>query len=210
MKKIQYGCGPGPQPKGWINFDSSPTLLISKIPIFGHLLTSKRVKFEKKTRYGDIVKGIPIREETCDAVFCSHVLEHLSYDDFLVAIKNTHRILKNNSIFGLIVPDFEYHINQYINDINSDSKSSASISLLRNTHLGYEKHRAKTVFDRIISIYGNSRHLWMWDKYSLTKKLENVGFHSIKIHEKCDSDNMFNEVVNEERLINSLFITCRK
>src|SRR6478609_9406318 len=96
MKKlyVQYGCGLS-APKEWKNFDGSPTLRIQKIPIIGSVLKSKlNVTFPSNVLYGDIVKGLPVNANSCDGIYCSHILEHLSLQDFRQALKNSFEILK--------------------------------------------------------------------------------------------------------------------
>ena len=81
---IQYGCGLS-APENWVNFDSSPTLRLQKIPLIGGIATRK-VRFPDNIKYGDIVKGLPnIPYNSCDGVYCSHVLEHLSLEDMRIA-----------------------------------------------------------------------------------------------------------------------------
>lgn len=64
-----------------------------------------RKRFPKHMKCGDIVAGLPIKESSYSGVHASHVLEHFSIDDFRVALLNTHRLLKQNGTFRLVVPD---------------------------------------------------------------------------------------------------------
>lgn len=90
---------------GWVNFDSSPTLVIQKIPLLGRLLRSKlNCIFDDDIRYGDIAKGLPIRNNSVDGLFYSHVLEHLSYADFHTALNNSYRYLKRGGYSVLWFP----------------------------------------------------------------------------------------------------------
>lgn len=83
MKKyVQYGCGLS-APKEWINFDVSPTLRIQKVPILGTLLKKRlNINFPTNVLHGDIIEGLPIERNSCDGLCCSHLLEHLSFQDF--------------------------------------------------------------------------------------------------------------------------------
>lgn len=77
---IQYGCGLA-APEGWINFDASPTLRVQKIPLVGKTIVKflHPVIFPDNVKYGDIIAGLPgIEPESCDGIYCSHVLEHLA------------------------------------------------------------------------------------------------------------------------------------
>ena len=73
---IQYGCGLC-APKEWLNFDVSPTLRIQKTPVLGSLLKPVlNTTFPPNVKYGDIVRGLPVKDESAKAVYCSHTLEH--------------------------------------------------------------------------------------------------------------------------------------
>jgi hypothetical protein len=89
---VQFGCG-WDAPTNWLNYDASPTIRVEKIPIIGKLLSSTLKKnpapFPKNVKYGNSVRGLPLKESSCDGVYCSHVLEHL-------ALKDCRRALLNN------------------------------------------------------------------------------------------------------------------
>jgi len=100
-------------------------------------------------------------------VYCSHILEHLSLDDFKQAIINTHKILKSGGYFRLVLPDLEYSINRYIND----SSTNAASVFLKETSLGKEK-RNRGLKGFVQEWLGNSQHLWMWDYKSIEEELK--------------------------------------
>ncbi len=207
---VQYGCGKS-APDDWVNFDVSPTLRIQKAPILGLLLKSQLdVEFPKNVVYGDIIKGLPnIKPDSCDGVYCSHVLEHLSLEDFHTALRNTYKILKPGGVFRCIVPDLEFAIQQYISELKSDSKNANS-NFLKYTYLG-QKSTPKGIKARLKSLFGNDYHRWMWDHPSLTAQLENAGFKNVRTVRYGDYlDNMFEKVEYENRLINAVALECVK
>lgn len=181
MKKkyVQYGSGTKSIP-GWISFDASPTLLIQRLPIIGRLLR-KRLNciFDEEIKYGDIVKGLPIADESVDVVFCSHILEHLALEDFFKALRNTFRILKPGGIFRVVVPNLRLDIEEYWATYTSKDGYNASFNFLKNSCIGQEK-RPKDLKSLISEIVGNSRHRWMWDEKSLEKALSSEGFVDVK------------------------------
>ena len=187
---IQYGAGNQHVP-GWINFDASPTLRIQKMPLLGRLLKNRlNCIFDDEVLYGDIVKGLPIKDESADYVFCSHILEHLALADFHTAIANTFSILKHGGRLRVIVPDLRLDINDYFHSITSDVtaiRQQASINFLRNSCLGMPMSR-KSLIERLSYLYGNSGHRWMWDSESLSAALSQHGFIDIKPFKKNDSD----------------------
>ncbi|BBM02971.1 methyltransferase domain-containing protein [Microbulbifer sp. GL-2] len=202
---VQYGCG-WSAAANWKNFDASPTLRFERIPIIGKLYTKNDARFPQNVEYGDIVKGLPIPDNSCKGVYCSHILEHLSLDDFKQAIINTHKVLKSGGCFRLVLPDLEYSINKYINDSSADSASV----FLKETSLGKEK-RSRGLKGFLLEWYGNSQHLWMWDYKSIAQELENAGFIDIRKAEYGDAtDTSFTEVEDKGRWENCLGVECKK
>lgn len=206
---IHYGCGLD-APDQWQNFDASPTLRIQKIPIIGSLVKNfLNVTFPDNVLYGDIVKGLPLAQNSCDIIYCSHVLEHLALDDFREALRNTHSILKPGGVFRLVVPDLESLILKYNSDKNNNN-SDASVTFMENSLLG-TKTRTKGLKGTITTLYGNSNHLWMWDYSSLQNELRNCGFTDIKRVNFGDSGhNELSLVENKERFVDAVAISCTK
>src|SRR5262245_66367557 len=78
---VQYGCGIC-APAGWLNFDASPRLRLEQIPgICGILRSTVGLLFPSNVRFGDIVRGLPIPDNSAYGVYCSHVLENLARDE---------------------------------------------------------------------------------------------------------------------------------
>lgn len=202
---IQYGCG-WSAPKSWRNFDASPTLRFERLPLVGKLYTKNHARFPENVEYGDIVKGLPVQPDSCVGVYCSHILEHLSLEDFQKALKNTHSLLRKGGVFRLVLPDLEYSIKKYINDPADD----ASLTFMRETSLGQEK-RSRGLKGVIFFLLGNSQHLWMWDYKSMELELRHAGFVEIRRAQFGDSaDPMFGEVEERGRWDNCLGVECIK
>lgn len=208
-KYVQYGCGLCAPPE-WENYDSSPTLRLQKFPIIGKLIKEKlNVKFPDNVIYGDITKGLPVPDNSCDGVYSSHTLEHLSLKDFRIAIKNTFKILKPEGIFRCVIPDLEAAARLYISKIENDN-SYASVDFMHQTLLGKES-RDKGIKSIISAVFGNSHHLWMWDRHSLKEELIKAGFRSVREYSFNDSeDKMFFLVESKDRFENSVAMEARK
>lgn len=202
---LQYGCG-WSAPETWLNFDASPTLRYERIPILGKLYTKNKTRFPANVQHGDITKGLPVPDNSCGAVYCSHVLEHLSLNDFRIALHNTFKLLVPGGIFRFVMPDLEYMIQNYIND----SSPSAAIAFLQETLLGQER-RNRNFREFFVDWLGNSHHLWLWDYKSAELELKTAGFTNIRRAFFGDSDlGMFNDVEVFERWENCLGIECQR
>lgn len=203
--RIQYGCGLS-APVGWRNFDASPTLLVQKLPVLGDFLTRGRPRFPKNVEFGDVAKGLPLGDNSCEAVYCSHILEHLSLHDFRLALHETHRILAPGGVFRGVVPDLAFYINAYV----SGSGADAATEFMRNTDLG-EERRSVGVKGIAQAFLGNSRHRWMWDYASLEAELASAGFQEVRRAAPGDEfTEIFHDVEEPERWLDCLGFQGRK
>lgn len=194
---------------GWINIDASPSLRLSKIPFFGSYLISyiKGPEWSTKAEYGDIAKGLDIANNSCELIFMAHVLEHLSKNDFYVALNNIYSYLKPGGIFRTIVPDLEYYVNNYIERrSNIELSSQAAHEFMQSSLVGNSGSRA-SFYQRFREAFSNSRHQWMWDEPSLTEAFVQQGFKNIK---KCNygdwSDSRFKLVETEKNYLGAICI----
>lgn len=199
---VHYGCGVT-APEGWLNFDASPTLRIQRLPLVGRFA---RQLFPDAVKYGDIVAGLPVKQGSCRAVYCSHVLEHLSLTDFRRALRNSLKILKPGGVFRIVVPDLAASIKAY-----SESQcDDASIQFMRATSLGIE-NRSRGLNGLIRDYLGNAKHLWMWDYKSLAVELSAHGFGGIRAASYGDAtDQMFSKVEERSRWIDAVGIECAR
>jgi len=202
---VQYGCG-FCAPSGWRNFDASPTLVFERIPLIGLLHTKNSVRFPENVEYGNIVKGLPVPDDSCRGVYCSHVLEHLALQDFRTALHHTYRIMKAGACFRLVVPDLTHAVETYANNFSSD----AAMAFLKETGLGTETRR-RGLKGALVSWLSNSQHLWMWDYKSMSRELHDAGFTSIREAQMGDADDpMFEQVEELSRWKDNLGVECRK
>jgi Methyltransferase domain len=204
-KHVQYGCA-WSAPRSWRNFDASLTLRFERIPVLGGLYTKNATRFPPNAEYGDIVKGLPVRPGTCEAIYCCHVLEHLSLEDCRTAIKNTYSLLSPGGVFRLVVPDLEVLANAYV----ASKDKLAAITFMQDSFLGLTS-RSRGLTGMLRAWLGNSAHLWMWDYKSLQHELDQAGFINIRRCEFGDADDpLFADVEDRDRFINAVAIEARK
>ena len=194
---VQYGCGLS-CPDGWTNFDASPTLRAQRLPLIGKLLRRGPVVFPDGVRYGDVVKGLPVADGSADGVYASHILEHLSRQDFELALRNTFRMLKPGGVFRLIVPDMEVRARKYLAKLDGGD-SNGNDWLMLSSHLGQEQ-RPRGPVGFVRSFLSNSAHLWMWDERSMAAALRQAGFTDVRRCQFNDSaDQAFLRVEDADR-----------
>jgi SAM-dependent methyltransferase len=207
---VQYGAG-RICPSEWVNFDVSPTLRIQRIPLAGKWLAKRAqgFNFPDALRFGDIVKGLPVRENSCKGVFCAHVLEHLTRENAEKALANTYRILQPGGVFRCQLPDLKIYAERYLNRVKEGNADAADLFMreaclgVEDSHDGWRGPIRKT--------FGNYLHLWMWDALSFEKALKIVGFKDIRSCKMGDAeDPMFKLVERESRFRDALSYECHK
>ncbi len=203
---VQYGCGLS-SPDGWLNFDASPTLKIQKTPVLNVLLKKKlNVVFPDSVRFGDIIKGLPVPDNSCDGVYCSHTLEHLALSDLRTALKNTYKVLKPGGVFRCVVPDLEFYARKYLSSLEQGDPGASMIFMGEDSLLGIES-RPRGIKGLVNSFFGNSHHLWMWDYPSLSAEITAAGFKKVRRCQFNDNpDEKFKLVEDIGRFSNSLAI----
>lgn len=192
----------------WRNFDVSPTLRVQRTPVLGRVLRgAKGDLFARNVRYGNIIEGLPVPDDSCDGVFCSHVLEHLSLADFRVALVNTRRIMKPGGLFRCVLPDLEWSARRYVKAMDN-GEVDASLRFMSATLLGLTE-RPRGLKGLALSFWGNSHHLWMWDRLSLAEELRKAGFNNVRACAFNDSaDPLFKLVESEDRFRLAIAFEC--
>lgn len=199
---VHYGASTSAV-ESWTNFDASPTVRVQNLPVVGRVLaklSGNHFSFPDYLKYGDIVKGLPITDRSADAVYASHVLEHLAVEDMRRALANTLRMLKPGGVFRLIVPDLRERARRYVELTERDPDNyDAANAFMQSTDLGDMRARVGFIrtFRRAI---GFGRHEWMWDRASMQRELEIAGFSQIRTTAFGDAtDPMFAKVEQLDR-----------
>jgi predicted SAM-dependent methyltransferase len=140
-------------------------------------------------------------------VYASHILEHLTLDDFHRALDQTKKILQARGIFRLVIPDLEWAAREYVTRLETGDPTANNF-FLNATCLGKEARRhGLTGF-----VYNLLRKAaqWMWDELSLEYALEKHGFIRIR---KCSfgdcEDPMFALVEDRGRFEHAIAMEAR-
>ena len=177
-KMLHLGCGQTLL-EGWENFDNSLSVRMAQMPVFFSLLKSLRIlndeqvrfiKFcqEKRIGFADVTRRIPAEDSSVDAIYSSHMLEHLSHDQADMFLEECVRVLRPGGILRLSVPDLKKLTMDYIND--EDAVRFITRLQLRPSCNGRKRSRLVTVF------IGDRGHKWMYDGASLSALLSRAGF----------------------------------
>ena len=191
MNNYHIGCG-YKIGKSWKNYDVSPVALVDKIPLINKILKFNPIKFPNEIIYGNIVKKKFCENNTADNIFCSHMLEHISFEDGKKVLNKIYEMLKPNGVFRIVVPSLDARINEY--QITKDG------NLFMESLSCVNKNENSNLINKLRFLFGNSRHKWMYDEKSLYNEIKKVGFKQIR---KCyfgDSGiDIFSEVEEMDR-----------
>jgi len=118
-------------------------------------------------------KGLPLKPESCEVVYSSHMLEHLDRSGADSFLKEVYRVLCPNGIIRIAVPDIKKQIEQYNDSGDADAFVEA-------THMCVP--RPISIAQKIkLFLVGTRHHQWMYDGNSLSKLLQKHGFIETEI-----------------------------
>jgi len=118
--KLNLGCGLN-APSGWINIDASFTARLSKFlgsgwvyRFFCNTMRREPIPWPKNIKILDVRKGLPYPDNSIVAIFSSHMLEHMTYQEASFVIKECYRCLVHGGVIRIIVPDLYQIAKRYI------------------------------------------------------------------------------------------------
>jgi predicted SAM-dependent methyltransferase len=91
--KLNLGCGSRHHPE-WVNLDSNPD--------------------DETVLRWDVRDGLPFDDASCDAVYHSHLLEHLRPAEVQTLMSETLRVCRPGAVVRIVVPDLERIAREYL------------------------------------------------------------------------------------------------
>ena len=177
--RVNIGCGTTPI-DGWLNFDNSLSVRLSRLPIPEFVLprngSSMSLQFlrtakQKKIKWADATKLIPLKNESVEVLYSSHMIEHLDRNEARAFLREAHRVLMPEGLIRIAAPDLNILVTSYLEDQNADR-------FIEKTLLAAEKSR--TLRSRLkLLLLGARHHHWMYDGASLTSLLAASGFKDV-------------------------------
>jgi hypothetical protein len=178
MTRINIGCGQTPT-AGWNNYDNSLSIrlakhgwLVSLLGKFGLIAHQQRqfVSYARKSNisFADATRRIPEPTNSAEAVYTSHMVEHLDLTEVRNFLGEALRVLAPGGMIRIAVPDISVHINEYLETKDANL-------FIEQTLMTCEK--PKSLIEKIkFVMVGPRHHHWMYDGCSLCKLLADVGF----------------------------------
>lgn len=240
MLILNLGCGTRTSPN-CVNVDWSPYLRLKRSRL-GSTLAPVVLRGERRKRFEalghnivvhDLRRRLPVRDGSADAVYHSHVLEHL--DRHLVGpfLAEVWRVLRVGGVHRVVVPDFEADCRRYLAHLDScteqpemaaehdDYVGDVIEQLVRREAVGTRQQPplCRWIENRLL---GDARrrgetHQWMYDRVNLQALLNGVGFRDICVVDHRTSsipgweDIRLDQLEDgEEYIPGSLYVEARK
>jgi len=201
---INLGCGAKTSDR-CINVDWSiyillyqnPWLLPVMQPLIGHDRAERIRAMSGKAMFHDLTKGIPFPDNSADAVYHSHLMEHIDRDHVAGFQKEIFRVLKPGGIQRVCVPDLELLIKDYNASLAGDDLSregslrhdgSVAAMFEQSVRRAPAGARGRSALRRRMErwLLGDARargetHQWMWDRVNTRAVLMDAGFVNFRL-----------------------------
>lgn len=175
--RVNLGCGIIALP-GWENYDKSPVMLLRKVPFLLKALVKFKVltpshvqSWPDNVQRRDLTKPLPQKDATVEAIYSSHMFEHVYLTEARALAKEAFRVMAPGGIIRLALPDGELWARQLI---ESDGNEEAGAHY--NERLGaypVVRPKGRRMFTFMM---GGSAHKWQPTRGLIRSMLEEAGF----------------------------------
>jgi SAM-dependent methyltransferase len=201
---LNLGCGTKTSDL-CINIDWSIYTFLTRIrwalpmlaPIVGHDRVERIRAMHGKIMSHDLRRGIPFPDESVDAVYHSHLMEHVDRDSIAAFQAEIYRVLKPGGLQRICVPDLEPLVWEYTTSLEADDLTRESarrhdITVANMLEQCVRRAPAGTRGQSRFRIWceglllGDARargetHQWMWDKVNIRIALLDAGFSDVNV-----------------------------
>ena len=110
-RRVNLGCGLNAV-EGWLNLDRSPNLVLDRAYLLkvllrrmGLLSDGHMARWPRNVVLHDVRRGLPLQDGAAEAIYSSHMLEHLHFEDASKVLNECVRVLQPGGIIRLALPD---------------------------------------------------------------------------------------------------------
>lgn len=141
------------------------------------------VAFDQADINYDLRKGIPLKDNSVDIIYSSHMLEHIKYKHLITFLLECRRVLKDDGQFSVCVPNARLYIEAYM---------KGKMFRERETFYPPGMVDTGTLMDQLNYIaYLGDEHAYMFDEENFIATLKQGGFKDVALREfdpKLDID----------------------
>ena len=191
--KLHLGCGLNAV-DGWLNVDGSWNARLAKFPRLRRALAAARVispeaatvPWRADLRILDVRDPLPFATGSFEAIYASHLLEHLFLADALRLLRECLRVLRPGGTLRLVVPDLRAIVREYNGERpfhDSDKLAGVPAADRMNRRLHFRNPnppRGNPVLKVYFALKDFQTHKWMYDAESLGAHLRDAGFEEVE------------------------------
>ena len=192
--RLHLGCGLT-TPDGWINIDGSWNARLAKHPVIRrvakslHLVSADKIAVPWKSSIfiHDVRKPLPFSSNSAEAIYSSHLLEHLYFEEAQNLAQECFRVLASGGTVRIVVPDLRAIVREYLGE-EPIGESSKTIGVLQPADRFNQRllMRPPTppdgnfLYRLYTAVADFHQHKWMYDANSLKALLGSAGFHDVE------------------------------
>lgn len=143
----------------------------------------------------DLAEKLPFPDNCVNEIYSSHLMEHFTYRELMVFLKECHRILAPDGMFSSAVPNARLFLESYGDssvDINGVCKHNPALN--GNSKIDYINYIA----------YMDGYHKYMFDEENLPILIEDAGFSGVRLRD-------YNDFIDLKDRINiSIYVEAKK
>lgn len=156
----------------------------------------------------DALEPYPIADDSVNASFSEHFIEHLEADHAIAWLAEVRRVLRPGGVIRVVTPDLKQYVAGYMdpNDGFYDELRSLAGHLLDTE----AQERPTFMLNQVFKLWG---HKWLYDFDELRHALGKAGFDEDTIEERGFRDSQAPDLVGMDipwRSHGSLYVEARK
>lgn len=190
-RKLHLGCGLV-TPAAWLNVDGSLNARLGKFPLVRSVaraigLTDSKARFDKGVYGHDLRKRLPWPDNSFDAIYASHLFEHMYVDEVTRLLAECKRVLAPGGVVRIVVPDLAvliegYNTGKFPEWTRDHIQDAPRADMFVKSILMREPSAPRGgLFKRIYhAMFDFHSHKWMYDGESMGARLTQAGFRDVR------------------------------
>jgi SAM-dependent methyltransferase len=194
--RLHLGCGMI-APASWLNVDGSWNARLQRHPRAKAALSKVGMLPRQMAELpwaGDVVihdlrEPLPWDDGQFEAVYASHLLEHLTWGDARQLLMESRRVLKPGGVCRIVVPDLEYMVGEYQAQRveahegffpQGATVSNADAFVLNMGFVSPVPRTGGIAIRTYAKLFDFHHHKWMYDERSLAAQMSAAGFAQVR------------------------------
>ena len=181
-------------PSGWVNVDASWNAWLAKHARLRKFFARFRilpkrvaeVAWDPSIVVHDVRKGVPFPDNYFEAIYASHLLEHLYLLEAKYLLRECFRTLQAGGVLRMVVPDLRAIVAEYLGEQpfavahDLESVRPADRMMQRLMMRSPEPPRGHFIYRIYTALKDLHSHKWMYDANSLVGHFEDAGFREVR------------------------------